>query len=321
MGSVADLLVNIDASVEGLTRELQKGNRQLGRFGQYVNAELNKSNKAFEDFQKNATKELRAAQKEIERLQQDASRKMTDFNKSFLDANVGISALKRGLGALGVTLGAVEIGKAFIANAEQITNIENRLRSVTGSSEELKIAYDALFQSAQSNSVAFGDQVEVYTRLSRSLQGTGIQGERLVKITDTLAKSAILSGASSSEAAGALLQLSQAFSSGVLAGDEFRSVAEQMPILLEGLAAKMAEINNISYEEARANLKKFASEGQITRDVMVSAFEDMRGKVVSEHEQMGDTTGKATTRLKNSFLALVGAMDDVVGHQVVPRPR
>ena len=70
--------------------------------------------------------------------------------------------------------------------------------------------------------------------------------------------------ATSQEAAGAMLQLSQALGSGRLNGDEFVRISESMPGLLGIIAAEM----NVNV----GALKKLGSEGKITSQILVSAL-------------------------------------------------
>jgi len=58
-------------------------------------------------------------------------------------------------------------------------------------------------------------------------------------IMDSLSKGLSATGAEASEVNSVMLQLAQAFGSGRLAGDEFRSVSENMPILLDILAKRL----------------------------------------------------------------------------------
>ena len=79
-----------------------------------------------------------------------------------------------------------------------------------------------------------------------------------------------LAGASSIEASNAFRQLAQALGSGRLAGDEFRSVSEQVPTVL----APIAEELGVTIGE----LKKLAAEGELTSEVVLRAL----GKVGNE---------------------------------------
>ena len=73
-----------------------------------------------------------------------------------------------------------------------------------------------------------------------------------------------LSGLSSAQAAGAFFQLSQALGSGRLQGDEFRSIAEQVP----GLLTAVAKTTGI----AQQKLKEYASQGKLTSDIIIKSL-------------------------------------------------
>jgi tape measure domain-containing protein len=70
-----------------------------------------------------------------------------------------------------------------------------------------------------------------------------------------------VSGASGEGPAAAIYQLSQAFASGRLQGDEFRSVAEQMPVILDILSKKLGV--------TRGELRQMATDGKLNSDVLL----------------------------------------------------
>ena len=78
---------------------------------------------------------------------------------------------------------------------------------------------------------------------------------------------AILSGASAQEQAGGMRQLTQALGSGVLRGDEFNSISEQMSAVLKPIADQLGV--NVGA------LRDMAAEGKITKDVVVAAFKEI----------------------------------------------
>ena len=76
-----------------------------------------------------------------------------------------------------------------------------------------------------------------------------------------------LAGVNAAQASGAFLQLSQALGSGRLQGDEYRSIAEQLPTLTQAIAKEMGK--------PIGQLKKLASEGKITSEVVIKALENI----------------------------------------------
>jgi len=86
-----------------------------------------------------------------------------------------------------------------------------------------------------------------------------------------------LSGASAQEQAGAMRQLTQALGSGVLRGEEFNSISEQMSAVQKPIADQLG-INV-------GQLRKYAAEGKITAKVVIKAFKEIEkegGKMLEE---------------------------------------
>ena len=108
------------------------------------------------------------------------------------------------------------------------------------------------------------EALEGITNITARLQplGVGVEDIRTTFIGfNTAAK---LAGASAMESSNAFRQLAQALGSGRLQGDEFRSIAEQVPTILAPIAAELG----VTIGE----LKKFASEGKLTSDVVIRAL-------------------------------------------------
>jgi len=78
---------------------------------------------------------------------------------------------------------------------------------------------------------------------------------------------AIANGASAQAASAAFLQLSQALGSGRLQGDEFRSIAEQVPGILRLVADEMGV--------TVGQLKKLGADGKITSDILINSQRNM----------------------------------------------
>jgi tape measure domain-containing protein len=91
---------------------------------------------------------------------------------------------------------------------------------------------------------------------------------------NTVAK---LSGATSVEASNAFTQLAQALGSGALRGDEFNSIAEQVPGLLTAISKETGV--------AQGALRKYAAEGKITSDVVLKALKRIETEGAGQLEE------------------------------------
>jgi tape measure domain-containing protein len=95
-----------------------------------------------------------------------------------------------------------------------------------------------------------------------------------------------VSGASAQESGSAMMQLGQALASGVLQGDELRSVLEAMPSLAEALARELG----VSIGE----LRKLGSEGKLTADTVFPAL-------LRATERLGGALADAPLSLNRAF--------------------
>lgn len=175
------------------------------------------------------------------------------------------TAIAAATAKLTLIIGAFQgVGKAFSAAFER-QNAEKRLQNLTGSAGE----YQAALAAASSASQKFGmTQTEatqalgdVYSRLS----GVGYGLKEVTTIYQGFNTVAMQSGVSSEAASAAFLQLGQAMGSGVLQGDELRSILEQMPQLTQLIATQMGV--------STSAIKQLGAEGKITSDIVYSALE------------------------------------------------
>lgn len=204
-------------------------------------------------------------------------------------------------GAIGVGLGVREL----VEVADQYKNLEARLKLAVASQEEFNRAGAALFEIAQKNRAPLAETVTLYARLAPSVQALGRSQADVLAATDAIGQAVSLSGASSEAAAGALMQLGQAFASGQLRGEEFNSVIEQTPRLAQAIADGMGV--------PLGALRALAQEGKITSEAVLDALLKERARLAEEYASLPDTVSGALTRLKNAFQRAFGERDSNSG--------
>jgi tape measure domain-containing protein len=207
------------------------------------------------------------------------------------------SAAKNMIGAYAGYQGIKEV----IELTSAYTGLQNKLRNVTDTEAQLARISDEVFTIANKSRVPVEETAKAFQRfdLALKLLGAG-QGESL-RMTETVNKMLILSGASTGEAASGLLQLSQAFNKGKLDGDEFRSVMELMPPVADAIAKQLGV--------TRGELLKLAPEGKITAEVMRQALASVATTTDEKFAKMVPTVGQSMTVLKNTLIKEVGEMN------------
>lgn len=183
--------------------------------------------------------------------------------------------------------------------------LEARLRIVTRSSQELAAVQNELIGIAQRNRQALDATATLFTRVARNADQLGASMSDILRFTETVQQAVLVSGASSQEATAALIQLSQGLASGQLRGEEFRSVAEQLPILLDLISESLGK--------TRGELLQMAFAGELTAKVVLDSVLDMSGAVQDQVAEIPVTMGQAMTSVQNLMLVYFGEVERATG--------
>ena len=187
--------------------------------------------------------------------------------------------------------------------ADEFNNYEARVRLVSKSNQAAESTFKALMQTANDTGQLFGATAELYTRVYRAM-GSAVNGSDLLQFTKTINQSMVVSGAGAQEANAAIIQLSQGMAAGALRGEEFNSVAEQAPIILEVLQKHLGK--------TRGELRKMAEEGKLTTDVILAAVNGSAAEIQAQYDNMPKTIGRAVNELSNAWMQFVGTADNAV---------
>lgn len=219
-----------------------------------------------------------------------------------LGALAGAVRLVGGLIATMVTASAIT---GLIAYADAAKKLTSQLKLVTSSSQELAETQAKLYKMAQDSRSSYEATVGLYAKLARASKDLGLSQDALLKITDTINKAFVVSGANATESQNAIIQLAQGLAAGALRGDEFNSVAEQAPRLLQAVAEYLGM--------GVGQLRAYAAEGKITADVLAGALLKSAEKINAEFALMEVTVSSAGQVLRNSLLRAVGELDAKLG--------
>lgn len=221
------------------------------------------------------------------------------------------NALNRGAGGLSLWQKAASAAaaalsvKEVIGMADAYTTLQNKLQNVATSQVQVNELTERLFELANDTRSSVEATATSFARFDRALKHMGKSQEDSLRMTETINKALVVSGATASESSSALLQLSQAFNAGKLSGDEFRSVSENMPAVLDAVAKVLGK--------PIGQVKELAAEGKITAKVMFDAFKSMETSIDSTFNKTIPTTSQALTVLRNNAIKFFGELDKSTG--------
>ncbi|EOZ3195939.1 tape measure protein [Yersinia enterocolitica] len=238
--------------------------------------------------------QLILAQQQVSGRLDKLERNFDSTSKSANNTEKSFFSLSKVAGALTTALSV----KAIADYAESWTVLNNKLVNAIKTGETLAEVNQRVFDIAQNSRSSLDSIATLYSRLERAMRSTGMSGAELGDITSTISKAMTISGATASESAGALVQLSQALASGVLRGQEFNSMSEQAPALMKGLADSLGV--NIG------QLRAMAAEGKLTTNVLITAFKQMAPSVEAEFAKTTATIGQSMQIATNNVTKFVG---------------
>lgn len=203
--------------------------------------------------------------------------------------STAFNPLTAALAAFGGFQGAM----GLIKTADAYTTLAGQLEFVTGNAQDAATAQDELYRMSQKSRTSVTDNATALVKLSQANSMTHLSTSENIKVLGGLNALMLKTGTSGANASDAMLQLTQALSSGVLAGDEFKSIAENAPAVMQ----KFADALGVS----RGELKKMASDGKVTTEVMVGALKDIAEEGEQSFSQLPKTVSSGWQLVVNAF--------------------
>ncbi|KAE9633712.1 tape measure protein [Defluviitalea raffinosedens] len=241
----------------------------------------------------NASAALKSVEDNIER----AKNSQDKLNHSIRDTTLGAKSLS--LAVMGVNA-AIELGQkawnmisGVMTKADEYKSINARLNLVNDglmNQLELQKAIRSAAKDTRSSYLATSDVVAKLGLVARNVFPSNAE---LIDFTILVNKALKIGGGGAAQNDAALLQLSQALGSGRLQGDEFKSLMENAPMLMQSIADGM--------KVPIGALKQMAADGELTAQVIKDALMSQADVIDERFKQMPVTFGETMTGLKDIF--------------------
>ena len=231
---------------------------------------------------KTLSTKLQASFKKVEtaaaRLQNRAGASFQKFGnkvrKVRRKVQVDLEKMKRsfkGMNNIGALIGGAGLGLFAKASSETAANAQRlglRLKLLTQEFGEYEQAQEIASRAARTFGMSNIEATEGVTNIIGRLRPLGLSLKQIETTFFGFNTAAKLAGVSSVEASNAFRQLAQALGSGRLAGDEFRSISEQVPTILKPISDELGV--------PVGKLKELGAQGKITSDVVIRALEKIQ---------------------------------------------
>lgn len=239
----------------------------------------------------------------------DGAKKFGDDAKKAGDDVDGLKrktdGLKTAFGTLkGVMFTALAVAGVggVIATADDMQTLTSQIKIATTSTKDYAHAMSEIERIAMGNMVSLDSVGQLYASNERSLKQLGKSQDEVIKFTENITTAMRVSGGSAESQAVALTQLGQAMASGVLRGDEFNSVAEQAPVIMELMADSLGVTTG--------KLRDMAKEGKLTSKVVYDAIAGASAsdKLAEKSKKMSTTISGAMQNIQTQWRLGVDAI-------------
>jgi tape measure domain-containing protein len=187
-------------------------------------------------------------------------------------------------------------------------SLQNQLRIVTDSQEQLNATSERLFEIAQATRQPLESVTQLFSRAAIAAGELGASEEQLFRLTEITGKALAIQGSSAAESSGALRQLSQAFASGIVRAEEFNSILEGAFPLALAAARGIDEAGG-----SVGRLRALIVAGEITSKQFFDGLLKGGNELDTQFAKSLTTISQAFTEINNSLISFVGRISESSG--------
>ena len=188
----------------------------------------------------------------------------------------------------------------MMGNVDSYVSSMTRIQNILGEGETVEGIREGIRQASKESRMFYGDMLDDVTTLKLTTGDAFGTTDEAIKFATIISKSFQVAGTEAESQRSAMLQLRQALGSGVLQGDELRSILEGAPLLAKMLA------KNLGYDSTGA-MKSAASEGELTTDRVIAGILAAEDEINEMFDKMPMRWSDIMTRIRTE--ALFGFQD------------
>lgn len=281
-------------------------NDQMSRVLRRINKAMGSVLNSFEAVQRasgNSFNTANIAQARKEFGAADAA--LNEMEESYRKCNSQQEQLNKRLGqgsaAAGGLLGKIKgIASAYlgmkavtglVSLSDTMTQTNARFSMMNDGSQTTAELNDMIYASAQRSRGSYMATADAVAKLGLMAGDAFSSNQETIAFMEQVNKQFKIAGTSAAGIDAAMLQLTQAMGSGVLRGEEYNSILEQAPNIIQAIAKYMGV--------PKGQLKEMAADGKITADIVKAAMFACADETNAKFESMPKTWSDIWTSMKN----------------------
>lgn len=233
-----------------------------------------------------------------------AKRYQQEFNTSLHNGRNAANGLLNNMKALVATYVGMRGISAVVGQSDTNTSTLARLDLINDGTQTTAELQNKVFKAAEETRGSYTDMVSSVAKLGVSAGKQFKDNDEIIDYVSTLNKMFVVSGTEAHEVSATMLQLTQAMSSGKLQGEEFRSVMEHCPMIVEAITDYLGISEDKLYE-----MKK---DGELTGKVLKESVLAYSEKISEKFEKMPYTWAQIWNSIKNGYMKVMQPVFDKI---------
>lgn len=207
-------------------------------------------------------------------------------------------------GYIKTAMAAISVQK-IIDLADTMTTTRARIDLMNDGLQTTDELQSMIMASANRSRAAYQTTADAVSKMGIMAKDAFGNNAELIQFTELINKQFTIAGTSAASVDAAMLQLTQAMSSGVLRGEELNSIFEQAPTIIQTIADYLG----VPIGQIRA----MAAEGQITSTIVKNAMLSSADEINAKFNAMPMTFAQVWTLAKNIALEAFGPVIQAIG--------
>ena len=216
------------------------------------------------------------------------------FNQTIDEGKSSADGLMKSIKSAVAAYASIQTAGKIIELSDTMTQTTARLNLIVddgGSVEELQ---NKIYASAQASRASYQSTADAIAKMGSNAGDAFSSNDELIAFMEQVNKQFTIAGTDAQGIDAAMLQLTQAMGSGVLRGEEFNSILEQAPNIIQSIADYM--------DVPKGALKDMAADGYVTAETVKSAMFAAADDTNAKFESMPMTFSQIWTSFQNTAL-------------------
>lgn len=232
-----------------------------------------------------------AALNEMEQSYRDCNNQQQQLNKRIGQGTTAAGGLLGKIKSIASAYLGMKAVKGLVGLSDTITQTDARLSMMNDGLQTTAELNAMIYASAQRSRGSYLATADAVAKLGLMAGDAFSSNKETIAFMEQVNKQFKIAGTSAQGIDAAMLQLTQAMGSGVLRGEEYNSILEQAPNIIQAIAKYM--------DVPKGKLKDMAADGQITADIVKAAMFACADETNAKFESMPKTWSDIWTSMKN----------------------